>query len=131
VTDRPEGIPADAQKMILTAASRAGMSVGEWLNAVILDAAADEGVQELRDVFRTQRRAPRNLDFAAICSRIEDLSAKVRSLSQSNPTLDRSAGPGANGSVIDPDQQQAIFDQLSDLLHMPTPAERLPAAQRR
>ena len=55
VTDR--GIPADAQRMILTAASRAGMSVGEWLNEVILDAAADEGVQDLRDVF--QERTPR------------------------------------------------------------------------
>jgi hypothetical protein len=123
VTDR--GIPAAAQKMILTAASRAGMSVGEWLNEVILDAAAEEGVQELRDVFqdRMERRRSGNLGFATICSRIDDLTAKVRSLSQSKSALDVSAGTGASRSGIDPEQQQAIFDQLSDLLKMPTPAD--------
>jgi hypothetical protein len=117
VTDR--GIPADAQRMILTAASRAGMSVGEWLNEVILDAAADEGVQDLQDVFqeRTQRRRSGKPDFAAICSRIDELTAKVRSL-QGMSTADLSAGTGANRGGIDPEHQQAIFDQLSELLEM-------------
>jgi hypothetical protein len=115
VTDR--GIPADAQRMILTAASRAGMSVGEWLNEVILDAAADEGVQDLRDVFqeRTPRRRSGNPDFATICSRIDELTAKVRSLQGMS---DMSARTEANRGGIDPEQQQAIFDQLSELLKM-------------
>jgi len=115
VTDR--GIPADAQRMILTAASRAGMSVGEWLNEVILDAAADEGVQDLRDVFqeRTPSRLSGHPDFAAICSRIDELTAKVRSLQGMS---DMSARTEANRGGIDPEQQQAIFDQLSELLKM-------------
>ena len=42
---RVKGIRPDARETAREAARRAGMSVGEWLNAVILDSAVEEGVR--------------------------------------------------------------------------------------
>lgn len=126
-------IPEDAQKMIKTAASRAGMPVSEWLNAVILDAAADEGVKRLRNLFddRPEKPKPGKYDYATIYSRLDVIAAKIESLSQGSPGFDV-ARPAANGSaIIDPDQQEAIFDRLSDLLDMPAPGDWQDDAPRR
>ena len=127
-------IPGDAQKMIKAAASRAGMSVSEWLNEVILDAAADEGVKNLRHVFQnhTGKRKYENYDFASIYSRLDDIAAKIEMLSQGNSPSEFFDEPVASKTNVDSRQQKAIFDRLSDLLHMPAPDEWSPAnGQRR
>jgi hypothetical protein len=112
-------VPEDAQKMIKTAASRAGMTVSEWLNAVILDAAADEGVKQLRNVFQDRAEGSKRAnDYASIYSRLDVIAAKIESLSQSSPAFE--VPPPAEGAaLVDPAQQDAIFDRLSDLLEMP------------
>ena len=126
-------IPKDAQKMIEAAASRAGMSVSEWLNEVILDAAADEGVKNLRNIFqdRAGKRKYENYDFASIYSRLDDIAAKIEFLSQGNSAFEMPEEPPASKANADSRQQKAIFDRLSDLLHMPAPSESAANAQRR
>ena len=122
-----DAISEDARRMIKAAASRAGMTVSEWLNEVILDAAADEGVKNLRNVFEDPAERPRrqNIDFDTIYSRLDEIAARIESLSHGNSGYE----PAWEGqrSQIDPVQQRAIFDQLSDLLHIPAPDARPPA----
>jgi hypothetical protein len=133
VIRKRQAIPDDAQKMIKTAASRAGMPVSEWLNAVILDAAADEGVKRLRNVFhdRAGTSKPAKYDYASIYSRLDVIAAKIESLTQGGSAFD-GAGPARGGTaIIDPDQQDAIFDRLSDLLDMPVPGDWHDDAPRR
>jgi len=115
-------VPEEAQKMIKTAASRAGMTVSEWLNAVILDAAADEGVRQLRNVFqdRAERSTRADYDYASIYSRLDVIAAKIESLSQGNPAFEAPPPPADGAAFIDPAEQEAIFDQLSDLLELST-----------
>jgi hypothetical protein len=114
-------VPEEAQKMIKTAATRAGMTVGEWLNAVILDAAADEGVRQLRHVFQDpdeiSERA--NRDYASIYSRIDAIAAKIESLSQGRSDFEVPSPPADGAAPVDLAEQDAIFDQLSDLLELP------------
>ena len=43
---RIKGVGFDARAAAIEAARRSGMSLGEWLNAVIADQAADDGVDE-------------------------------------------------------------------------------------
>src|SRR6187431_3157445 len=45
---RVKGIRPDARETAREAARRAGMSVGEWLNTVIIDSADEEGVRVSR-----------------------------------------------------------------------------------
>lgn len=125
VIRRRETIPLEAQKMIKTAASRADMSVTEWLNAVILDAAADEGVKRLRNVFDDRAEQPKvkARDFASIYSRIDEIAAKIESLAQGHPAFDEPEPHTGGRSEIGASQQRAIFDQLSDLLHLQPPDE--------
>jgi uncharacterized protein (DUF1778 family) len=82
--DNGAAISPDARKMIEDAASRAGMSVSEWLNEVILDAAADEGVKPARFVFKEHQATPTSpkLDLASIYSRLDDLAEKIAHLAQ-------------------------------------------------
>lgn len=118
---RRPAVPEDAQKMIKTAASRAGMTVSEWLNAVILDAAADEGVRQLRNVFQDPGESSKRAyhDYASIYSRIDAIAAKIESLSQGRSAVEVPSPPADDAAPIDPAQQDAIFDQLSDLLELP------------
>jgi hypothetical protein len=118
IRKRP-AVPEDAQRMIKTAASRAGMTVSEWLNAVILDAAADEGVKQLRNVFQDRAEKSKQAnDYASIYSRIDAIAAKIESLSQGSPASAVSL-PADGAALIDPAQHDAIFDRLVDLLEMP------------
>jgi localization factor PodJL len=76
---RVKGIRPDARETAREAARRAGMSVGEWLNTVILDSADDEGV-------RVSRRGYDDEDdddqLFAIHERLDQLSHQFDRLQQ-------------------------------------------------
>ena len=119
--------------MIKVAADRAGMSVGEWLNEVILDAAADEGVKNLRAIFQEGAGKPKskNYDYASIYSRLDTIAAKIEMLSQGGVDLDIPEVREIHSARIEPDQQTAIFDQLSELLDFSASADLPETATRR
>ena len=54
VPRRVAGVRPDARETAREAARRAGMSVGEWLNTVILDSADEEGVGLTRPTYDDQ-----------------------------------------------------------------------------
>ena len=126
-------VPPDAQRMIKTAADRAGMSVGEWLNEVILDAASDEGVKNLRAVFQERTGKPKsgNHDYASIYSRLDTIAAKIEMLSQGGFDPEIPEEGEIRGTHIAPDQQTAIFDQLSELLDISAPGDLPETVHRR
>jgi formyltetrahydrofolate synthetase len=122
-------ISSDARQMIQTAASRAGMTVAEWLNAVILDAAADEGVELARYVFKEPAKR-KKADLTLLYSRLDDLAEKVELLAQTNlgsPPADERSKRAA--SFDGP--QHVTFRQLSELAHTTSVQPSLARAHRR
>jgi len=108
-------ISPDARQMIEAAASRAGMTVVEWLNAVILDAAADEGVKLARYVFKEPTKR-KKADLTLLYSRLDDLAEKVELLAQTN--LGQSSAEERSEQTASFDGlQHMTFGQLSELAH--------------
>src|SRR5262249_61025035 len=70
-----KGIGTDARETAREAARRAGVSVGEWLNTVIADAAGD-----IPSGYRGERREATG--FSAIHGHLDELAAR---LGRSNP----------------------------------------------
>ena len=120
-------ISENARRMIGQAASHAGMSVSDWLNEVILEAASREGVSELHEVFPEPSQQPEQVDFRPIFARLDRLAHTIQALSQE--TADEMAdgaaddefatAPFAPPAAARPNRERAIFDQLSALLQLP------------
>jgi len=80
---RENVICAEARTMVEAAASRAGMSVCDWLNEVILEAAEREGVRLAPYVFQEPQPLVRKpVDFDALHSRIDGLAQKIELIAQ-------------------------------------------------
>ena len=130
-----QAIPADARNMIETAADRAGMSISGWLNAVILDAAIEEGVRPVRYVFTepSTRPAPEQPDIAAIYSRIDELASKIESLAESKVAhAPPHQVPEMTAAETRLTSRNTIFDRLAGVLQPSRPAMRQhPREQRR
>jgi hypothetical protein len=78
-----EAIQPEAHDMVRAAAHRAGMSVRDWLNSVIIDAAAAEGVAVTSSVFRhDEGPIERNDGLSAIRARLDDLADQIDYLVQ-------------------------------------------------
>ena len=118
-----EPIPADARKMIEAAANRAGMSISEWLNTIILDAAAEEGIKPVRYVFKqsVEKPIPVKAEIASLCSRIDDLATKIETLA--NSQIDH-APRNKSAPVKIADNEFTIFDRLAGIFHLAKPGER-------
>lgn len=122
-------IPPDARQMIDAAASRAGMTVAEWLNAVILDAAADEGVKQARYVFKEPAKR-KKADLTLLYSRLDDLAEKVELLAQTNLGQTRAEERSEQTASFD-GPQHVTFDQLSELAHTAPVRPSMARAHRR
>src|SRR5690349_639348 len=73
-----KGIGPHARETAREAARRSGMSVGQWLNAIILDQAADEGIHSEDDADRYDGHGD---DLATINRRLDDLGRQIARLS--------------------------------------------------
>ncbi|HEU5273652.1 MAG TPA: hypothetical protein VFU97_08330 [Xanthobacteraceae bacterium] len=72
-----KGIGPHARETAREAARRSGMSLGQWLNAVILDQAADEGIYAGDDAERYDGNGD---DLATINRRLDDLARHIARL---------------------------------------------------
>jgi hypothetical protein len=84
--------------MVRAAARRTGLSVGDWLNSVILDAAAEEGVPPVQRVFkdRVETPIPAKDEMASICSRLDDIAKKIDRLEQADNNVIARVEPAAH-----------------------------------
>src|SRR4051812_31375693 len=75
---RLKGIRPDARETAREAARRAGMSVGEWLNTVILDSAEEEGIRLSRRGYDDDEDD--NDQLFAVHERLDGLSRQLERL---------------------------------------------------
>jgi len=98
-----KGIRPEARETAREAARRSGMSLGDWLNSVILNQAADDGVQA------PSRYVDDEADeIASVHQRLDDLTRRIEQAT-------RSKGPEAYApkrSRNDTDQIAALIDRL-------------------
>ena len=127
-------ISEDARRMIAKAASQAGMSVSDWLNGVILEAASRQGVSELHEVFHEDSQ-PEQVDFRPIFARLDQLADRIQALSQETadewadevtddaadqwvgePPDDEAAAPFEARQSPEPNRERALFECNPDFL---------------
>jgi localization factor PodJL len=95
-----KGIDPEARETAREAARRSGLSVGQWLNTVILDQAADEGIAQPFDDGGAYREDPRGEGLrgeglASINQRLDDLSRQLDLLAGHHAA----GGRGGNGDA--------------------------------
>ena len=76
-----KGIRPEARETAKEAARRSGVSLGEWLNSVIIDQAAQEGVQALSLVDEDSNGS----DIATVNERLDDLTHRIEQMTRSGP----------------------------------------------
>src|SRR5262249_14190104 len=67
-----KGVDDDARETARAAARRAGLSVGEWLNSVIIETAGDAVADQRQERARRERA-----DFSAIHRHLDELAARL------------------------------------------------------
>jgi localization factor PodJL len=126
-----KGIRPEARETAKEAARRSGVSLGEWLNSVIIDQAAQEGVQALSLVDEDSDGS----DIATVNERLDDLTHRIEHMTRSGP-----AAYAPKRARNEPDQLTELigrFDRRLDqfasvapppppMMPPPTPSVRLP-----
>ncbi|MBI3702685.1 MAG: SEL1-like repeat protein, partial [Rhizobiales bacterium] len=97
-----KGIRPEARETAREAARRSGMSLGEWLNSVILQQAAEDGVHDAHD------DDDESDELAAVHQRLDELSQRIEHFARSAPV----AGPEAYA----PKRRRDENEQLADLI---------------
>jgi localization factor PodJL len=97
------GVRAEARDTARAAARRAGMSVGDWLNTVIIESAADDGVLP-----GDMDGASDDLDLAAINDRLDRLTRQLERIVTLN------AEPGT-GTASPADRAPSIDDAVAEI----------------
>jgi localization factor PodJL len=87
---RVKGIRPDARETAREAARRAGMSVGEWLNTVILDSADEEGIRPSRRGYADEEADEDEL--FGVHERLDELTRQLQQLNRP-PAPARQAPP--------------------------------------
>jgi hypothetical protein len=89
VTQSLDTIHPEAREMVRMAARRAGFSVREWLNSVIIEAAKEAGVPTVPRLFEEfdEPLPSHKHNLAALHSRLDDLAAQIEWLAQGYPHL--------------------------------------------
>jgi localization factor PodJL len=105
-----KGIGAEAREAAKVAARRSGMTLGEWLNSVILDTSDEPPAYEARQPYRPQ--APPRREDAPI--RLEDLAQQLARLTQREQDSAPRAyeQPPARPPAIDDDTLQRIAQRI-------------------
>jgi localization factor PodJL len=95
---RVKGIRPDARETAREAARRAGMSVGEWLNTVIIDSADEEGIRPSRRGYAGDEDDEDDQLFA-VHERLDELTSRLERLHRAPapraPYARATAGPEA------------------------------------
>jgi len=90
-----KGVHPEARDTAFEAARRSGLSVGEWLNSVILDQAAEQGIDPQAE------RGWREHDYAALNDRLDDLNRQFERLARAHTAPARSENPAAPQAITD------------------------------
>jgi len=79
----------DHRKMVKVAARRSGLSVSQWLDAVIIEAASKQGASVARSASETLEKEQSNneLTIRAVHKRLDDLAEKIQQSTKRNPYL--------------------------------------------
>lgn len=115
-----KGIGPEARETARQAARRSGLSLGEWLNSVILQQAAQDGVHDVHDVD----------DLAGVHHRLDDLTRRIERFAHSAPA----AGPEAYAPKRGRDDNAQIadligrLDQVVNTSRAVTPPPAMPSA---
>ena len=121
-----KGIRPEARKTAKEAARRSGVSLGEWLNSVIIDQAAQEGVQALSLVDEDADGG----DIATVNERLDNLTRRIEQLTRPGP---EAYAPKRNRN--EPDQLAELIgrldrrlDQFANVSRQPLPPSPPPPA---
>ncbi len=94
---RVKGIRSDARETAREAARRAGMSVGEWLNTVIIDSADEEGIRLSRRGYDDDEDD--NDQLFGVHERLDELTRHIERLHRApaprSPYAPAASGPEA------------------------------------
>jgi localization factor PodJL len=120
-----KGIRPEARETAKEAARRSGVSLGEWLNSVIIQQAAQEGVQALSLVDEDADSE----DIITVNERLDDLTRRIEQLARSGP-----AAYAPKRSRNEPDQLAELIgrldrrlDQFANVSRPPSPPMMPPA----
>jgi localization factor PodJL len=122
-----KGIRPDARETAREAARRAGMSLGEWLNSVIIDSAVEEGVR-VRGRGEVEDEDSDDQDLTLVHERLDELTRHLQRVTA--PVAPKPQSPRNN---FDPDRQHladaiARLDRrVEQLVNRPAPYQA-PAA---
>jgi localization factor PodJL len=119
-----KGIRPEARETAKEAARRSGVSLGEWLNSVIIQQAEQEGVQALSLVDEDSDGG----EIAAVNERLDDLTHRIEQLTRSGP-----AAYAPKRIRNEPDQLAELIGRLDRRLDqfasVPRPSTPLPMMQ--
>jgi localization factor PodJL len=102
-----KGIRPEARETAREAARRSGMSVGDWLNTVILDNASEQGVDPHAEDAHDEDA------IASVHERLDDLTRKIDRLGRSTaPPVPTPTGPAAYA----PKRPRGETEQLTQLI---------------
>jgi len=116
---RVAGVRPDARETAREAARRAGMSVGEWLNTVILDSADEEGVGLSHATYEDQEEDSDQL--FAVHERLDELTRQLEQLHRAPAPRPHSAPAAQGPEAYAPPSYQNRDDRLPN--RNPQPAE--------
>jgi len=97
-----KGIRPEARETARQAARRSGLSLGEWLNSVILQQAAQDGLHDDDDD---------NDELAAVHQRLDDLTRRIERFARSAPAV----GPEAYAPKRSRDENEQIAELIGRL----------------
>jgi localization factor PodJL len=97
-----KGIRPEARETAKEAARRSGMSLGDWLNSVILHQAAEDGVQP--DPHATDDDDSGGHDLTDVHARLDEITKRIEQVSRSGP------------AAYAPKHSRADGDQIAELI---------------
>ena len=101
-----EGVRPEAREQAREAARRSGVSLGEWLNAVIIQQAEEEGVRPPSHIEEDDD------EIACVHQRLDDLSRRLEKLGRTGP---EPYAPKKSGN--EPDQLADLIQRLDKRLN--------------
>lgn len=118
-----QGIRPEARESAREAARRSGVSLGDWLNSVIIDSAGQEGVAPRQPAHEDDEFFDDG-DLASVHARFDELARRIDRLGRSGP-----AAYAPRRARADPEQIAELIERLDRRLdQFTTAAPPIPAA---
>lgn len=115
-----KGIRPEARETAREAARRSGMSLGDWLNTVILDKAAEHGIAPEQDEIDED-------ELGSVHERLDELTHKIERLNRSGPAAyapKRARGESDQLAQLISRLDHRLDELVSGRPPLPTPPER-------